>query len=146
MTEEDRACLDYEHKYQKEIARLKTDNEGLKDCLLARDCAIKEYKEENEELRKGKQETEIDIVQTNWHNVPKNKQAIKINELQVRISAMEKRAGDIPTLAKVALAETNRDYCRACEPCDEPPCQRIKDFVAYISKTILGGSGEEGEK
>jgi hypothetical protein len=50
--------MDYEQALKEEIVRLdkennalKAENEGLKDCLLTRDYAIKEYKAENIALK-----------------------------------------------------------------------------------------------
>ena len=39
-------------------------------------------------------------------------------------------------LAKIILETNNRDYCRACEPCDNPPCQKIRDLAKKIRSEL----------
>ena len=36
------------------------------------------------------------------------------------------------SLEKIILEANNGDYCRACEPCKNPPCERIKDLSEMI--------------
>ena len=36
-------------------------------------------------------------------------------------------------IANLILKTNHRDYCRACEPCSKPPCQRIKELAHAIA-------------
>ncbi len=162
-----------------EIARLKTDNEGLKDCLLARDCAIKEYKEENEKLRKGNCEhvaqgvlgsdcklCELRVAEKGyplWVKKAKKLQArlkrfeeyicIEHNypscpECAKEFSAMEKRAGDIKNLPYCPdFVDTMNNKEKKYTERDMGEAIRTAYFMHMekASKTILGGSGEEGK-
>ena len=74
---------------EEQLANLKTDNEGLKDCLLARDCAIKEYKKENEALKQHIGNENEYLAKVEQYT----KLEAKYYALQARLEAMEERAG-----------------------------------------------------
>ena len=62
------------------------------------------------------------------------KSIIELTEQKVSLEAQLKSQLKVPTeeIAKMIFTMNNRDYCRACKPCEKPPCQRMKDLAKSI--------------
>lgn len=63
-------------------------------------------------------------------------EAIDVCKLFLAKMNKDKRVMDVEEIADIILKTNKRDYCRACEPCENPPCQRIKDLAKVIAKEL----------